>query len=67
MPLPLSAPRCPRSFMAQRLHQARVISLLEPYLDHSAAPVRQRAAQHLLVATYRPPDRPASPSRLQRY
>lgn len=85
--------------MAQRMAQARVIGLLEPFLDHSAAAVRQKAAHHLvsggalpgpvvlypgrallrkplahnaplplqMVATYRPPDRPASPTKLQRY
>lgn len=42
--------------------QARVISLLEPYLEHALPQVRQKAAQHLVTATYRPPDRPVSPS-----
>lgn len=37
--------------MAQRMHQGRVISLLEPYLEHELAPVRQKTAQHLMVAT----------------
>ena len=40
-----------RSWIAQRMHQGRVISLLEPYLEHELAPVRQKAAQHLMVAT----------------
>lgn len=39
------------SWMALRMHQGRVISLLEPYLEHELAPVRQKAAQHLMVAT----------------
>lgn len=48
-PLPLAV--LLSSWMAQRMHQGRVISLLEPYLEHELAPVRQKAAQHLMVAT----------------
>lgn len=33
------------------MHQGRVIALLEPYLEHELPPVRQKAAQHLMVAT----------------
>jgi hypothetical protein len=48
-------------YMARRLHQGRVIALLEPYLEHPAPPVRAKAAEWLMIATYRPPDAPASP------
>lgn len=62
-PDPAQPPLPCHSWMAQRMAQARVIALLEPYLDHGMAAVRQKAAQHLMVATYRPPDRPTSPVR----
>ena len=42
--------------MAERLHQVRVIHLLEPFLEYRTAPVRSKASEWLLVATYRPPD-----------
>lgn len=46
-----------RRFMAERLHQGRVVRLLEPYLEHPQGPVRTKAAEWLMVATYRPPER----------
>ena len=46
--------------MALRLHQQRVIRLLEPYLEHPQAPLRSKAAEWLCVATYRPPDSPTA-------
>ena len=52
-----------RTGAARRLHQGRVIALLEPYLEHPEPPVRSKAAEWLMIATYRPPDAPASPGR----
>lgn len=48
---------------ALRLHQGRVIALLERYLEHPTPPVRAKAAEWLMLATYRPPDAPASNAR----
>jgi hypothetical protein len=50
-------------YFARRLHQGRVIALLEPYLEHPEPPVRSKAAEWLMIATYRPPDFPGSPGR----
>ena len=47
-------------YLARMLHQGRVIALLEPYLEHPTPPVRAKAAEWLMIATYRPPDAPAS-------
>ncbi|KAL4431126.1 hypothetical protein ABPG75_006382 [Micractinium tetrahymenae] len=58
-------------FMAEKMHQSRVIRLLERYLEHELPHVRSKAAEYLLIATYRRPDtagsvmpsRPVSPGK----
>lgn len=60
-----------RRFLAEKLHQSRVIRMLERYLEHQLPHVRTKAAEYLLVATYRRPDtagsvvpaRPTSPGK----
>ncbi len=45
-----------RRFLAEKLHQSRVTRMLERFLEHPLPHVRSKAAEYLLIATYRRPD-----------